>query len=97
MTPVPYSIATADGFFCKTEKSKAFHHLVKDIEDSAEPPWEETLTIYDGNASFYSLKDVPSNFQLICQKVFDILSKRGDIVFSTDSYVSGSIKVIFIP
>ena len=29
MTPVPYSIATADGFFCKTDKSMTFQHLTQ--------------------------------------------------------------------
>lgn len=93
MTPVPYSIATADGFLCKTNKSKTFHHLVKAQEDAAELPWNETLTIYDGNAFFYLMKYLPSNFHLICQKVFDVMSKRGDTIFSTDSYVPSSIKV----
>ena len=54
MTPVKYSIATADGFLCNTNKSKTFHQLVKDQEDAAELPWNETLTIYDGKACFYS-------------------------------------------
>ena len=74
MTPVPYSLATADGFFCKTDKSKAFHHLTKGVADAAEPVWNETLMIYDGNACFYMLKDVPSNFLLICQKVFGMIT-----------------------
>ena len=94
MTPVPYSIATADGFLCKTDKSKAFHHLMKDQENAAEPPWNETLTVFDGNATFYALRDLPSNFQLICQKVFDVMTSRGDVVFSTDNYMPDSIKVI---
>ena len=93
MTPVPYSLATADGFFCKTDKSKTFQRLVKGLADSAEPMVNETLTIYDGNAYFYMLKDIPSNFQLVCQKIFGMMHKTGDAVFSTDTYTPGSVKV----
>jgi len=36
LTPVPYSIGlhVADDFLAKTDKSKALHHIVKDIDDS---------------------------------------------------------------
>ena len=91
LTPVPYSLATGDGFFAKTDKSKAFHHVSKNVSDATLPPVDETVTIYDGNAVFYYLKDVPSNFKLICEKIFSLLSK-GDIIFSTDSYKPDSIK-----
>ena len=37
MTPVPYSLSTADGFFCKTDKSKGLQHLVKGVVDAVEP------------------------------------------------------------
>ena len=33
LTPVPYSLATADGFFNKTDKSKGFHYLMNDVEN----------------------------------------------------------------
>ncbi len=31
LTPVPYSIAIADGYFAKTDKAKGLHYLTKDI------------------------------------------------------------------
>ena len=93
MTPVPYSLSTADGFFCKTDKPKGLQHLVKGVVDAVEPMVNETLTIYDGNAFFYMLRDVPSNFQLISQKIFGMMNKHGDAVFSTDTYAPESTKV----
>jgi hypothetical protein len=33
LTPVPYNIATSDGFLSKTDKSKGYHFLTKDVED----------------------------------------------------------------
>jgi len=93
LTPVPYSIGTADGFMAKTDKSKSFTFLTKDQEDAAQPPNDETLVIFDGNACFYFLKEIPGNFSQICEKVFNILPKSGD-VFSTDSYVPNSVKAM---
>ena len=95
LTSVPYSLATADGFFCKTDKSKSFHHLTKGVVDAVEPDMKDTLTIYDGNAYFYMMKDIPSNFELICRKVFAMMYTRGDAVFSTDTYIPGSVKVTY--
>jgi hypothetical protein len=92
LTPVPYSIATADGFFAKTDKSKGYHFLIKDLEDEASPPPETTLVIEDGNAMFYYMQQVPSNFRKISTKVFDMMPKNSDVVFSTDMYLENSIK-----
>lgn len=96
MTHVPYSLATADGFFCKTDKSTTLQHLTKGVADAAELIGNGTLTVYERNACFYMMKDVPSNFLLICQKVFGMMYKTGDAVFSTDTYVPDSVKVITI-
>lgn len=93
MTHVPYSLATTDGFFCKTDKSTTFHQLTRGVPDAVGPIRNETLTIYDGNACFYMMKDVPSNFMLICQKVFGMMQRNGDAVFSTDTYVPDSVTV----
>ena len=91
LTPVPYSISTADGFLVKTDKSKSFHHITKDVDDAIASPPNETLVIHDGNASFYDMKEIPGNFRHICRKIFDMMSK-GNVVFSTDSYKDKSIK-----
>ena len=94
LTPVPYSIGTADVFLAKTDKSKALHHLTKGHEDAAVPQSSETLVIHDGNAVFYYMKETPGNFSQICSKVFDIMPPIGDVVFSTDSYMPNSVKAM---
>ena len=94
MTPVPYSIATSDGFFTKPDKSKSLTSIVKTQEGAIEPHSSETLVILDGNACFYYLKGVPGSFDQMFQKVFDVMPKSGDAAFSTDTYVVTSVKVI---
>ena len=92
LTVVPFSLATADGYLAKTDKAKAFHHLTKDYPDADVPPVTETLTVYDGNACFYYLKDIPGDFRQIGSKVFDMIGKAGDVIFSTDQYLPESVK-----
>jgi hypothetical protein len=94
LTPVPYSIGTADGYLAKTDKAKAFHYLTKECENALIPPEKDTLTVHDGNACFYYLKDLPGSFSEICTKVFDIMSKTADIIFSTDRYLPTSVKAM---
>ncbi|MEW8548337.1 MAG: hypothetical protein AB2693_32945, partial [Candidatus Thiodiazotropha sp.] len=94
LTPVPYSLATADGFINKTDKAKGLHYLIKDIENSALPPCETTLVIEDGNALFHYLREVPGNFKQICHKLLDMLVKTSDVVFSTDMYYPESVKAV---
>jgi len=63
LTPVLYSLALADGFMSKTNKSKGMHHLVADTDDATVTPYpNETLVIEDGNAVFHRLRDLPDNF-----------------------------------
>ena len=80
LTTVPYSIATADGFLASTNKAKRFQHLVKGMDDAPFPPPSSTLTIMDGNNCFMT-----ENFKLICLKVFNMIPKDGDVIFSTDT------------
>ena len=94
LTPVPYSLATADGFLTKTDKAKGLHYLIKDIENSVLPLCETTLVIEDGNALFHYLREVPGNFKQICQKLLDMLVKTSDVVFSTDMYYPQSVKAV---
>ena len=79
LTPVPYSLATADGYIAKTDKAKAFQLLTKDCTDMNVSQAKVTLTVYDGNATFYYMKDIPANFSQICSKVFDTIGKT-DVV-----------------
>ena len=95
LTPIiPYSLATADGFFNKTDKSKGFHYLMKDVENSPIPSAEMCLIIEDGNAVFRFLKEVPGNFKQISHKILDMLPKKSDVVFSTDMYYPDSGKAV---
>ena len=58
LTPIPYCIATADGYLAKGEKSKSFSNLSKNVEDAV-LKHTNSLTVEDGNALFYQLKPVP--------------------------------------
>ena len=92
LTPVPHSIVTSDGFLNKTDKSKGYHFLTKDVEDVSPPPDDKTLVIEDGNVAFYYLKDLPPNFRDICARLFDMVVRKSDIIFSTYMYLENSIK-----
>ncbi len=81
-------------FLAKTDKSKGFHYLTKDVEDILEPSKEQTLIIEDDNASFYCMRDVPSTFKDISMKLFNMLPNDSDFVFSTDMYKESSIKAM---
>ena len=94
LTPIPYSLATADCFFNKTDTFKGFHYLIKDVENSPIPSAEKCLIIEDGNAVFHYLKGVPVNFKQICHKILDMLPKKSDVVFSTDMYYPDSVKAV---
>ena len=61
LTPVPYSLATADGFFAKTNKAKMLHFLLEEYTDSVPYP-KDTFHIEDGNALVHVLKDLPPTF-----------------------------------
>lgn len=92
LTPVPYSLGTSDGFFAKTDKSKGVHYLLKDLENSQIPVDSRTLQIEDGNAIFYCLKQIPSNFKEIGIMVFNALPSKSDLIFSTEMYNTNSVK-----
>ncbi len=94
LTPVPYSLGTADGYLAITPKAKGFHYLTKEVNDATIPPPDVTVLIVDGNALFYCMRELPNNFKEICYKVFDTLPKSSDIIFSTDMYNENSIKAL---
>jgi len=93
MTCIPFSVGLPCHFFVKTDKSKLFHKICEGIGDSIVPPVNETLCIYDGNANYHCMTDIPGNFKQICKKIFNSMLKNGDAVFSTDMYKENSIKV----
>ena len=91
LTPIPYSIGTAVGFLSKTDKSKSFSNLTKSIGNGILPV-ENLLTIEDGNALFYLIKQIPNDFEKICLKIFGMIENQGDVIISTDMYSSPSVK-----
>ena len=60
--------------------------------DAGIPPSGETLTIYDGNASFYQMGDR----QLIARRLDPLfltsLARQMSLFFCTDQYLPGSVK-----
>lgn len=93
LTPVPFSIGTADGCFAKTDKSKGLKYLIDGTDTMNVPPQDKTvLLIEDGNALFHSIKEIPSNFRQISEKLFTMTSQKVDVIFSTDMYKENSVK-----
>jgi hypothetical protein len=62
------------------------------VEDVPPPPDDKTLVIEDDNAAFYYLKDLPPNFRDICDRLFDMVVRKSDIIFSTDMYLENSME-----
>ena len=92
LTPIPVSLATADGFFAKTNKANVIHHLKDNITKSSVLPAESVMHIEDGAAVFHTMRDIPPTFKTICLNVLDLMATKKNLVFSTDSYYPDSIK-----
>ena len=86
LSPTPYSIATIDGYFAKTNKARGMNDLIRDIENAKLPPSTEYALIHDGNSSFY-MKDVPFTMKSISERIFHSIPEAAEIIFSTDTYV----------
>lgn len=89
LSPVPWSIATADGCMCKTTKAQLLHALET---DSIQPPQDNCVCIVDGNALLHSFVNLPATFGLFAHAVFNRLPKSRYVHFVTDSYHPHSIK-----
>ena len=93
LTPVPFSIGTADGCLEKTDKSKGLKYITEGIDLADIPQSDKTLlVIEDGNALFHSMKEVPNNFRQISEKLFNMMPQRVDVIFSTDMYKENYVK-----
>lgn len=93
LTPVPCSIGSADGSLAKNDKSKGFKYLVGDTDIADVPKQDDSLLVVeDGNALFHCMREVPSNFKQIAEKLFNMMPKKVDVIFSTDMYLEDSVK-----
>lgn len=91
LTPVPHSLAIADGFFNKTNKAALLHFFTDDNQEDISYP-KCALHIQDGNALFHVLTNIAPTFGEICLQVLDQMVAKKDFIFSTDSYHADSIK-----
>ena len=95
LMPVPSSIGTPNGYLLKTDKSKGFTYLTKELDNLTMPSDAKTLNVEDGNAIFYCMKEVPATFKQICEKIYDVsIVGKSDLLFSTDMYKENSIKSV---
>ena len=95
LTPVPFSIGTADGCFAKADKSKGLKYLLEKTDSVNVAPQDSiVLLIEDGNALFHSIKEIPGNFRQISEKLFNMTSNKVDVIFSTDMYKEDSVKAM---
>ena len=68
LMPVPPSIGTPDSYLLKTDKSKGFTYLTKQLDDFTMPSDAKTLNVEEGNSIFYCMKEVPATFKEVCKK-----------------------------
>ena len=81
-----------DGYLLKTNKSKEFTYLKKELDDFTMLSNAKTLNVKDRNAIFYGMKEVPATFKQICQKIYDVsITGKTDLLFSTDMSVTRKI------
>ena len=92
LSPIPWSLATADGGLVKTDKSKLMHHLESLVPAAVSPTLENCTYIIDGNALFQSLVHLPETFEDLAFQIFASLPKSEIVHFVTDTYKPDSIK-----
>ena len=89
LSPVPYSLGTANGYMTETDKSKGMQFLVKGVNDAPQPDDANTMFIQDSDALFHAMTDIQNNFKVISNRIF---AQENPLHFSTDTYQNGSIK-----
>ena len=91
---VPFSLGTPDGHLSKNNKATGMNYVLKtaNFQNSYPLRDDKQIIIQDGNALFDTIREVPGTFREICYKIFDMLPKHTDVIFSTDMYISDSIK-----
>ena len=74
------------------DKAKLLHHLEGEISHSERPNLIQVSYIYDGNALFQPLTNLPNTFEELAEKVFKALPKTEQTDFVTDAFKETSIK-----
>ena len=94
LSPVPWSLATADGCFVKTNKAQLMHVLEAEAGSDSVQIEEVTdnVVVLDGNAVIQSLVHLPETFGELALMIFNCLPKAKSVHFVTDSYHDDSIK-----
>ena len=92
LLPVPPSLGTPDGFFCKTNKAAMLHYILKDITQNDLQYPKDAFFIQDGMALLHTLTDIPPSWGDLCLKVLDQMVAKKNFLFSPDSYDEESIK-----
>ena len=92
--PVPWALATSDGFPIKTNKAVLMHMLEDKSALQGLPPDHEHIHIVDGNALYHALHvtDLPETFGQLANRIFCALPKGNIVHFVTDTYKNDSIK-----
>ena len=81
-----------DSYLLKTDKSKKFTYLTKELDDFTMLSNAKTLNAKDRNAIFCSMKEVQATFKQICQKIYDVsIMGKSDLLFSTDMLATRKI------
>ena len=81
-----------DGYLLNTDKSKRFTCLTKKLDGFTMLSNAKTSNVKDWNAIFYCMKEVPTTFKQICQKIYDVnIMGKTDLLFSTDMLATRKI------
>ena len=93
LSPVPWSMATADGLPTKTNKAVFQDHISRTHTITSLPKGEKAFII-DGNATLHQQVTIPDTFGALAENVFNTLpiQKHTRIDFVTDSPRLRSIK-----
>ena len=93
--PLPWSLATPEGLYVKTSKSKLAEVLEKDVDPCAEEP-DASVYILDGMALLQSIKNVPRTFGDLAEYMLKLIIRTSRnavrVDFVTDTYPELSIK-----
>ena len=80
LSPAPYCLRTADGFFEKTNKASMMHFMIEDHNELVAYP-KDSMFIQDGNALFHTMTNLAPTFRGITLQLLDLMLPKCDFVF----------------